>query len=234
MTSVANFLGLSTAAARANAISPITQFYNVFRRYPGNNKQWWAAKAQADDPDAKPPVKEGDFLPKVLDKVFSGNNKAPRGHFILNAFRKNRSAASGVPGLRLEEIKTRANSVCFFSGRAWWAGPSTVYYSQIIDHRSKIGLCYQEADPTSEDISDLIASDGGVVPIPEAQNICRLIPFSNGVVVFASNGVWFISGGDSAFSATGVSLSKVSSVGTKYPLSIVPVAEMIFWWSEIG
>lgn len=227
-----NFPGLNSSSTNANAIDPIAKFHNELQRYPGNNKQWWAAKAQADDDDKK--IKEGDFLPKVLDKVFSGNNKAPRGHFLLNAFRKNRSNASGIAGLNIEEIKTRASSVCFFSGRAWWAGPSTVYYSQIINHRAKAGLCYQEADPTSEDISDLIASDGGVVPIPEAQDICRLVPFSNGVVVFAKNGVWFVNGGDSAFSATDVSMNKVSAVGTKSPMSIVPVQDMIFWWSETG
>ena len=226
--------GNNNTPNRANAISPINMFYNTFNRYPGNNKQWWSAKAQADDPEANPPVKEGDFLPKVLDKVFSGNNRAPRGHFILNAFRKNRSSVSGVAGLRIEEIRTRATAVCFFSGRSWWAGPDKVYFSQIINHRTKAGLCYQEADPTSEDISDLIASDGGMVPIPEARDICRLIPFSNGVMVFARNGVWFIGGGSNAFSATDVTLSKVSSIGTNSPLSIVPVAEMVFWWSEVG
>src|SRR5688500_11199429 len=105
---------------RGLAQSPITQFYNALKRYPGNNKQWWVAKAQADDDDANPPVKEGQFLPKVLDKVFSGNNRAPRGHFLLNAFRKNRSAVSGIAGLPIEEIKTRASGICFFSGRAWW------------------------------------------------------------------------------------------------------------------
>jgi hypothetical protein len=230
--SIFNFPTNSNSATNANAIDPIAKFHNELQRYPGNNKQWWAAKAQADDDDKN--IKEGDFLPKVLDKVFSGNNKAPRGHFLLNAFRKNRSNASGIAGLVIDEIKTRANEVCFLSGRAWWAGPSTVYFSQIINHRSKAGLCYQEADPTSEDISDLIANDGGYVPIPEAQDICKLIPFGNGVVVFAQNGVWFVSGGDSAFSATDVALSKVSSVGTKSSLSIVPVAEMIFWWSETG
>jgi hypothetical protein len=116
----------------------------------------------------------------------------------------------------------------------WYGGNSTVYYSQIIDHRSKAGLCYQEADPTSEDISDLIASDGGAVPIPEANKILKLLPLANGVLVFAMNGVWFISGGDSGFSATNISVDKVSSIGTKNPLTIVSVADSIYWWSEVG
>lgn len=215
----------------ANA-DPIDVFYRVLRRYPGNNKQWWVAKAQADDPDKH--VKAGDFLPDILDKTFSGNTKAPRGHFIMDAFKKDRSSISGVGDLPASTTMYRANATCFFSGRAWWAGGDKVYYSQIIDNKSKAGLCFQEADPTSEDISDLIASDGGVVPIAEARNIIRLMPLSNGVMVFATNGLWFIGSGNGAFAATDLALSKVSAIGTKNPLAIVSMGDMIFWWSEVG
>lgn len=213
---------------------PIYQYYSKLHRYPGNNKQWWVAKADADNPDTG--VKTGDFLPELLDKFFSGNNKAPRGHYVLNQFRKDRSSISGVSGIPVDETNERPNSVAFFSGRAWFGCQSTVYYSQVLDSYGalKAGLCYQEADPTSEDISDLIATDGGVVPIPEADHIEYLEPLANGVVVFAQNGVWFVSGGDSAFSALNVSVSKVSSIGTKCPNSIVVVDDTIFWWSEIG
>lgn len=213
--------------------SPIFMFYNALKRYPGNNKQWWVAKAQGDDDEKG--IKAGDFLPEVLDKSFSGNTKAPRGHFVLNAFRKDRSAVSGLTGnFPIEEKKFRPTSTCFFAGRAWWAAGDKVYYSQIIDHKAKAGLCYQEADPTSEDISDLIASDGGIIPVSEARDIVRLEPMANGVVVFSRNGVWFISGGDSAFSATDVSLDKVSAIGTSNPMTIITVGDMIFWWSEVG
>lgn len=218
----------------STADSPIFKFYSELFRYPGNNKQWWAARAEADD-DAKG-IKQGDFLPKVLDKLFSGSNRAPRGHYILNAFKKDRSSVSGISGITTEELNLRPNSITFFSGRSWYAGASTVYFSQLLDSTSsnKAGLCYQEADPTSEDISELIATDGGVVTIPEADKIVRLLPLGNGVMVFAQNGVWFISGGDAAFSATNIAVDKVSSVGTKSPLSIVEADNTIFWWSETG
>lgn len=212
--------------------SPIAKFHEVLGRYPGNNKMWWIAKAQADDPDKG--VKEGDFLPKLLDTIYSGNNRAPRGHFLLNAFRVDRGAVSQLSGFKVEDDGKRPNAICFFSGRAWYAKDHKVYYSQIITHKNKAGLCYQEADPTSEDISDLIASDGGVVPISEAEHIQRLLPVANGVMVFARNGVWFIGGGGEAFSATDIGLSKVSSIGTNYPDSIVNVGEMVFWWNEAG
>lgn len=214
--------------------NPIFVYQSKIGRFPGNNKQWWVARAEADD-DTKG-VKAGDFLPDVLNKLYSGNNRSPRGHYILNAFRKDRASVSGVSSIPVEDLETRPNAVAFFSGRAWFAAGATVYYSQILDGTSvnKAGLCYQEADPTAEDISDLIASDGGVVPIPEADKIERILPLSNGIVVFAQNGVWFISGGDSAFSATNISVSKISPIGTNSPLSIIETDGTIFWWSEVG
>ncbi len=215
------------------AIEPISQFYAALKRYPGNNKQWWVAKAGADEV-GPPAVAAGDFLPLVLDKVYSGNNRAPRGHFLLNAFYRDRSQASGIADIPAVDTKTRPVTVCFFSGRTWFAANSEVYYSQIIDDKSKAGLCYQEADPTSEDISDLIASDGGNIPIPEANKIVKLLSFSNGVFVFATNGVWFIGGGNSGFSATDIQITKVSPYGTNNPNSIVQVSDSVLWWSEIG
>ena len=213
---------------------PIYTFYNKLGRYPGNNKQWWVAKADADDKDKG--IKAGDFLPEILDTFYSGNNRAPRGHYILDQMRKDRSAVSGVAGIPIEDTNERPNSVAFFSGRAWFGCQSTVYYSQILDGGDayKAGLCYQDADPTAEDISDLIDSDGGVVPIPEADHIEAIKPLANGVMIFAQNGVWFISGGDNAFTARNISVSKISPIGTKCPNTIVETDGTIFWWSEVG
>lgn len=218
----------------STADSPIFKYQSVLARYPGNNKQWWVARAEADDTEKG--IKAGDFLPDVLDKLYSGNNRAPRGHYILNAFKKNRSAVSGISDIATEEVENRPNTATFFSGRVWYGCNSTVYFSQILDTDSinKVGLCYQEADPTAEDISDLLPSDGGVVPIPEIDRIVKLVPMANGVMVFAMNGVWFISGEDNAFTATNIGISKVSPVGTRYPFSIVETDGTLFWWSEIG
>lgn len=214
--------------------SPIFKFQSVIGRYPGNNKQWWVARAAADDPDTG--AKAGDFLPEVLDKLYSGNNAAPRGHYIINAFYKDRTKVSGISDIPVQTLDYRPEAVAFFSGRAWYGAGSTVYFSQILDSTGgeKSGLCYQEADPTAEDISDLIASDGGAVPIPEIDRIVKLIPLANGVLVFAQNGVWFISGGDSSFSATNISTDKISSIGTKSPMAAYEVDGTLFWWSDTG
>lgn len=210
---------------------PITTYYNKTGRYPGNNKQWWVAKASSDGDG----LKAGDFSAKLLEKFYFGNNRAPRGHYIVDPFRIDRSEVSGIPGIPVEIINDRPSSVAFFSGRVWYACNSTVYYSQILDSKAKAGFCYQEADPTAESISDLIASDGGVLQIPEMAKAIRLYSTGPGVLVFSTNGLWYVSGTSAGFSALDVSVSKVSPIGTESPNSVVEGGEgKIFWWSKIG
>jgi hypothetical protein len=192
------------------------------------------ARADTDNPDAVPPVEQGDFLPNLLDKLFSGNNRAPRGHFILDAFDKDRSTVSGLSGIATEVTNERPNTVTFFAGRVWFGCNSTVYFSQLLTDTYKAGLCFQEADPTSEDISDLIATDGGVIPIPEISKIVRLVPHGDGVIVFATNGVWQVTGSTNGFTALDISVNKISPIGCKNPTSIVETEEGVFWWSDVG
>lgn len=223
--------GIGTYAAPASG--PITQYFTEFNRYPGNNKQWWIAKSTSED--VGPPVVEvGDFDPKLLSKFYFGNNLAPRGHYVVEAFKIDRTAVSGVADIPVESTTERPTCVTFFAGRVWYAMNSTVYFSQVMDDKGKAGFCYQEADPTAEDISDLIATDGGVIPILEMDKVTRLVPAGSGVIVFGSNGIWFISGADSGFTATDISVAKISAIGTESPNSIVEADGQIFWWSKIG
>jgi hypothetical protein len=207
-----------------SSLDPISSYYGAAGKYPGNNKQWWVGKA----------ISTGNFDVNLLNSFYAGNNRAPRGHFIVNAFQLDRSAISGIPGLPVESTSNRPVSVAFFSGRAWYGTHGAVYFSQILDDVRKAGFCYQDADPTSEVISDLIATDGGVVPIPEMGRCIRLLASGAGVLVFATNGIWFISGNTSGFSATDISITKVSSVGTDSPNSIVEAELSVYWWSPIG
>lgn len=214
------------------AIDPIGQFYSKFSRYPGNNKQWWVARADADDPDTG--VKAGDFMPELLDKLFYGNNRAPRGHFILDAFNKDRSGVSGVGGIAPEVTNERPTSCSFYAGRVFWGVNSTIYFSQLLTDKHKAGLCYQEADPTSEALSDLVATDGGVIPIPESSQIVKLVTHGEGVLVLATNGIWQVTGTANGFSALDISVNKVSPIGCKNPQSVVETEDSVFWWSDVG
>lgn len=213
-------------------VDPISQFYARLGYYPANSQQWWLARAEIDDTSKG--LAAGDFLPELLDKLFIGNMRAPKGHYILQAFNKDRAAVSGVTGIPAVTVDARPPSVAFFSGRVWYACRSTVYYSQILTDKFKAGFCFQEADPTSEHISDPVATDGGVIEIPEASKIIRLLPHGGGMLVFAKNGVWFITGNQEGFTSLDISVNKVSPIGCKSPGSIIETEDAVFWWADSG
>lgn len=224
------FFGNRLPRAAQEVSTPIGMYFSKFGRYPGNNKQWWVAKATS----ASGSVQVGDFDPQLLSKFYFGNTRAPRGHYVVEAFNIDRSAVSGVAGIPVESTTERPRTVAFFSGRVWYALNSTVYFSQVMQDKRQAGMCYQEADPTAEDVSDLIATDGGVIPIPEMAKALKLVPTGSGVLVFADNGVWFVTGTDSGFTATSISVNKISPIGTDSPNSIVETEGQIYWWSKVG
>lgn len=205
------------------AATPITSYQSVVGRYPANNKQWWVAKDST-----------AVFDPSLLQKSYFGTTLAPRGHYVVDAFNIDRSVMSGVGGLPIISSVTRPYAVTFAHGRVWYGSNSTLYFSQLLDDKNKAGKCHQEADPTSEDISDLLATDGGVIPIPEMAKVLRLVPVGSGVVAFSTNGVWFVSGTSAGFTATDISVSKISPTGTTSPNAIVEVNDSIYWWSDTG
>jgi hypothetical protein len=209
---------------------PVTTYYTSQSKYPGNNKQWWVAKDSSDN-----------FDPAELTKIFFGNTRAPRGHYILDPFNKDRDTVSGLSGITTETTTTRPQATAFYAGRAWFGGPPEetisghIFFSQIIEDEANIPRCYQEADPTSEEISDLVDTDGGVIVIPEAGNIVSLRVTGESLLVFADNGLWEVSGSaGTGFTPTDYSVSKVSSVGIVGKRTIVDVEGTPIWWSDRG
>ena len=208
----------------------IQKYKDVIGKYPGNNKQWFLGKVEV----AADGYQVGDFNPKLLNKVHVGNSRAPRGHFLINAFNKDRTDVSGISGLTVSQEATRPTTLCFAAGRVFYGHKNNVYFSQILSEKHKAGLCFQDNDPTSEDISDLLDNDGGVIPISSADQIILTKEVSNGIMVFANNGVWFISGGDKGFAATDYQVTKVSTIGTDAPYAVVDTENHIYWWSKTG
>jgi hypothetical protein len=183
-------------------------------KFPANTKSWIYGKDPNDD-----------FSASVLNKQDFGNSPAPKGSFVIDPF---------------TPTTYRPSACAFFAGRAWYAGiPSsellgTVFFSQVLDDVAKVGNCFQTNDPTSEVISDLFDNDGGTVEIPEAGEILSLQPLGRGIMVFATNGVWFISGIDQGFTAANYSVDRVTSVGCIGAKSIVAVEDSIIYWSTSG
>lgn len=135
----------------------------------------------------------------------------------------------------------RPSCVAFYAGRVWYGGTSAhefndkVYFSKIIEQVSDYGACYQVNDPTSEDLSDLLPSDGGVISIPDMGNMIKMLPIGQDLIVFATNGVWRISGSEGiGFRANDYSVSKLSSVPSTSATSFVLVDGTPMFWNNDG
>ena len=135
----------------------------------------------------------------------------------------------------------RPSAVAFFAGRVWYGGTSAhefndkVYFSKIIEQPSDYGRCYQQNDPTGEDFSDLLPTDGGVISIPDMGNLVKMIPVGQDLILFATNGVWRISGSEGiGFRANDYSVSKTSSVPSVSALSFVLVEGAPLFWNNDG
>ena len=119
-------------------------------------------------------------------------------------------------------------------GRFFYGVDSYVYFSKVVQSAVDVGKCYQSNDPTSDEISDLVDTDGGVIRLNTAAGIKSITPYRNGVLVFAANGVWYISNPDGGFKATGFSTSKVSEVGISANKSIVLAESSVFYFGREG
>lgn len=169
-----------------------------------------------------------------------GNTRAPAGHFILDAFTQDRPDASGISLASTTTIPTRPETVAFHNGRVFYAGlfaqgvTGNVYFSQQLTEIGKAGKCYQEQDPTAETFNDLLDTDGGIIPIPNAGHILRIEEGKDGIVVFAANGVWQITGSDGKFSATNLAVTKITDVGCIGAETVVVADDVMLYWSDAG
>lgn len=176
----------------------------------------------------------GNYSATEWAKVYSGTTLTGNGHFILDFFNKVRS------GLPTEAEASRFKTVAAFSGRVFYAGLTSaknggkILFSKQLDNISEAGRCYQQNDPTGENASDLLDTDGGVIIIPDANNIQKLHVFGSTLFVFAENGVWQISGVDNVFRATEYSISRITQIGMTNFNTFVSVEGVPMWWSKNG
>lgn len=148
-------------------------------------------------------------------------------------------SGGGTGGFNITDV--RPTCVAFFAGRVFYSGFSgafltdKVFFSQILTTRDKAEKCYQDADPTSEELSDLVDTDGGEISIAGMGQVSRMMPVGMSLVVFASNGIWEIMGeSDNFFRATGYMTRNITSVPVQSPKSVVEVEGVVFFWGEDG
>ena len=179
------------------------------------------------------------YSPWALSKFIFGNTKAPQGHYVLNAFNRDRTAASSIPGLydsARDLDNVRPVSIEFYAGRVFYLKPNgELLFSQLFSDISKADKCHQEADPTAEEINDLVATDGGVIRIRDVGEAKKIIATGNALILLASNGVWSISGTDAqGFSASNFESKKLTNEGVESSESAILVEDTVMYWGESG
>lgn len=193
--------------------------------YPSNNLQWFVGKNT-----------DRNFEAKELIKTYFGNTPAPRGKFILDFMNRDRATASGVESIPLEKTTGSITSCIFYSGRFFYLVDNTVLFSQTVkDNDACIGFCHTEADPTSEDISDIVDTDGGMIMFQDLGKPHKLAKYLLGLLVFGSRNVYSIqSETGTSFSATGYGTEFITNAGAYNKDSIVAGDNQVFYWSPLG
>ena len=152
--------------------------------------------------------------------------------------------------LPLDTTPDGARCVTEYGGRVWYGGfsgtvtdgdsrsprmSSYVLYSQLVKSRTDIDRCYQKNDPTYEQEADLLATDGGFIRLDGAYGIKRLEAIGNSLIIFATNGIWAVSGGtDEGFTAEAFIVKKISDKGILAPKSVVVVDSSCMFWGDDG
>lgn len=193
-----------------------------------------------------------------------GTNRAPLGYFIIDALNRGASRMEeyaklmeanplltyNIAPLPQDLTPGGASVIASYSGRVWYGGfsaklvggdsesprmTSYILFSRLVQNVSDIYKCYQEGDPTSAEIPDLVDTDGGFLRIDGAYNIQGLINVGEALMVVAENGVWKITGGSGyGFKATDYLTSKITEHGCVSPGSIVVVDNTFMYWSDDG
>lgn len=165
------------------------------------------------------------------------NSASPKGRFIVDPFdiSLSRETASGIYGLGFESTDKRPKATASFAGRVWYASVNgVVYFSQIVEGVNELGKCYQRNDPTALDFNQLLDTDGGTLKILDIGEVEVMAPLQDALVLFGTNGIWTISGGESGFTASNQFISKLSDISISSYKSLVNVEGSLVFWSEEG
>ena len=213
--------------------------------YPSNSDQWGIGRI-GDLTDAN----VNKYDPTLAQRNIVDGGQVPRGTYIIDLYNRGLSRYT-LTGLNtpLDRENTYISTCASYAGRAWYSGiqgqlldgdsrsphlSNAVLYSQVFRNKEDLVKCYQEADPTSYLFNEVIDTDGGIVFISEAIDICRIIPVKQSLFVFARNGVWEIRGDEGGFRATSFQVNKLSSIGVYSPYSIIEANGTIMFWAIEG
>ena len=232
----------------------ITTWFTAIGNYPSNADVWWTYNILENGLEVFPTSTSTPSLVTSVSNKVVPNSPSPTGSYIMSVFTQNKTFASGVANLTTVFTNKRPSTGAFFQGRVWYAGvddsfqatgdaqyttwTENIYFSQVIttsSSQSQFGMCYQTNDPTDENFFDELPTDGGVINIQGSGAIYKLFPIQNGLLVFASQGIWFITGSQGiGFSATDYTVTKISGVQSISGTSFVNLQGFPVFWNEEG
>lgn len=240
-------------------VNVIDEFFTKELDFPAKIYQWWRGKREAS---------YGQFFSEDLRTIYSGRTEAPKGHFIIDAFRRNYSRAlkcntagkqenfansingpSSFTYTNKDEERNRPSAVAWYAGRIFLAGAvsdiegalatspdvtSYIFYSQTVRSELDYGKCYQEADPASEEDSDLVPTDGGYMVFPGAGIVQKLAVVMDSLVVMTDRQILAVRGGDAGFTAEAQQSYKILDVGIAGAGCAVVAEGSLFVWTKDG
>lgn len=191
------------------------------------------------------------FQAALLVKQYFGNSPTPKGSYIIDLFDRgaSRNAIAPVTTLVADQELGRPTTSVAYGQRVFYSGITSnivgadanspsyngmIFFTKVITSNNDLGVCHQEADPSSEHISDIIGSDGGFINIPEAKNILKLETTETSLVVIAENGIWEIYGDAGGFSATTYQVARITNIGCVGKNTVINAEDSILYWSRGG
>jgi hypothetical protein len=178
-----------------------------------------------------PPSASTQELYNQLQALFPGNTLVSLGQ----------EGGPITTGTTIRYTNERPSAVAHLNGRVVYAGRDyngayCLFFSQLAVDRLAYGKCHQEADPTTEEINDLVDTDGGVIRAPGMGAVLRMVELNSQLVIFSTTGIWAVDGGGAGDGFTGnnfrvTQLSKESCIA---PLSIVAMSNAIMFFGETG
>jgi len=214
--------------------------------YPSNTDIWTLGKIGSSTS-----TNFEKYDPTSLKRNSIDNTEAPKGSHILELYQRgySRRILTGLTTLPLDVETGRLATVTTYAGRVCYSGivsstagtdgktpnlSGSVFFSQIVENKQSIGKCFQEADPTSSVISDIVDTDGGIIQFPEASRIIKLVTVKDSLLVFAENGIWEIYSDAGGFKATSYQTAKISTTGISNAKSIVVAGDTVVYWAKAG
>jgi hypothetical protein len=236
----------------------ILNYFGDTGEYPSNADNWTLGRNTNPSSD-----NYEKFQGYRMSRNSVGNSPAPKGAHIIDAFNRGTSRTvqankdadivltfiPTITGLPLDRELGNFTTIASYAGRVFYSGiysnitqadnrspnfSNYVFFTQVVTSNTKLGKCYQEADPTSATINDLIDTDGGTIAIPECNKIIKIASAENSLIIFGDNGVWELFGDTNGFVATSYQVSKLSSNGVLGAKSIVNVGNGFIYWSQAG